>query len=107
MTRCYQCQGISSYDTEPCPNDPPCKPQSICNFPVTRCEHKEAARITKLGQEAWAHVKDSLGRERTGLDWMDWEDLPDRIQDYILRDAERVYMDGYRSGFDDGKTERR
>lgn len=107
MVRCYQCQDIGTSSLEPCPNDPPCKPQDICGFQVVRCEHKEEARIKKLADEAWGRVRDSLGQERTGLDWDDWEYLPQSVQEYILRDAERVYVDGYMAGFEDGKEERR
>jgi hypothetical protein len=41
MPVCYQCRGIGEADTDPCPNDPPCKPYDVCGYRVTHCHHKD------------------------------------------------------------------
>lgn len=105
MTRCYQCQDISSYDTEPCPNDPPCKPYSICNFPVTKCDHKETALLLVQAEQAWVMKSEFIGVALVGGDYDEWDRLGEDVQERILKEAAVVFKMGYLSGHEDGREQ--
>ena len=107
MVRCYLCQDIGSNSLEPCPNDPPCKPQDICGFQVTRCEHKEEARIKALAEEQWRQEADAIGTSI--LDWYDWEELPEENRLNILAtvSTEDAYKRGFVAGYQERDGERR
>jgi hypothetical protein len=107
MTRCYLCQDIGTYSTEPCPNEPPCKPQDICGFQVVRCEHKEAARVDELIESAWQIDRYHVGIDLVGGSYEDWEYLSEKAQDVVLGDRRAIYRMGYLAGLEQGKTERR
>ena len=107
MVRCYLCQDIGTYSTEPCPNDPPCKPQAICGFQVVRCEHKETARIEELVESSWQVDRNNVGVDLLGGDDEDWEYLSTAAQEVVLGDRRAIYRMGYLAGLEQGKADQR